>query len=65
MTKPNSVTMPGWNVNIKHEREQSLFWHWVWSEMGKPYNGVVYNLKKRSRHTLSLFGAGRTMCKEK
>ena len=51
MTKPNSRTMPGWNVNIKHEREQSLFWHWVWSEMGKPYNGVVYNLMKRSRHT--------------
>ena len=43
--------MSGWNVNIKHEREQSLFWHWVWSEMGKPYNGVVYDLMKRSRHT--------------
>ena len=41
MTKPNGGTMPGWNVNIKHEREQSLFWLWVWSEMGKPYNGVV------------------------
>ena len=51
MTKPNSVTMSGWSVNIKHEREQSLFWHWVWSGMGKPYNGVVYNLMKRSRHT--------------
>ena len=51
ITKPNGGTMPGWNVNIKHEREQSLFWHWVWSEMGKPYNGVVYDLMKRSWHT--------------
>ena len=51
MTKPNSETMPGCNVNTKHEREQSLFWHWVWSEMGKSYNGVVYDLMKRSRHT--------------
>ena len=40
-----------YKLNIKHEREQSLFWHWVWSEMGKPYNGVVYDLMKRSRHT--------------
>ena len=47
----NSGTMPGWNVNIKHKREQSLFWHWVWSEMVKPYNGVVYNLIKRLRQT--------------
>ena len=56
-TKPNGGTMPGWNVNIKHEREKSLFWQWVWSEMGKPYNGVVYDLMKRSRHT-------GTACKE-
>ena len=46
--------MTGWNVNIKHEREQSLFWHWVWSEMGKPYNSVVYDLMKHSRHTYSV-----------
>ena len=29
MTKPNSGTMPEWKVNIKHEREQSLFLQWV------------------------------------
>ena len=49
MTKPNGGTMPGWNVNIN--REQLLFWHWVWSEMSKPYNGVVYDLMRRSKHT--------------
>ena len=72
MTKPYGGAMPGWNANIKHKREQSLFWHWVWSEMGKPYNSVVYDLMKRLRHTyhysvhiilyISLFG---TTCKEK
>ena len=58
----NSRTMPGWNVNIKHEREQSMFWHWVWSEMGKPYNGVVYIIFNETLKTyISLFG---TVCKE-
>ena len=28
-----------------------LFWYWVWLEMGKPYNGVAYDLMKCSRHT--------------
>ena len=27
-------TVPGWSVEIKHVREQSLFWHWIWSEAG-------------------------------
>ena len=46
MTKLDGGTMPGWN-----EREQSLFWHRVWSEMGRPYNGVINYLMKRSKYT--------------
>ena len=31
-------------------REQSLFSHWIWLEMGKPQQGIVYNIMKRTRH---------------
>ena len=34
LIKPNDMTIPGWSVNVQHEREQSLFLHWIWSECG-------------------------------
>ena len=51
LIKPNDKTIPGWSVNVKHECEQSLFWHWIWSECGKPYSGTIYEIMKRTRHT--------------
>ena len=43
-------TVPGWSVEIKHVREQSLFWHWIWSEAGRPTRGTLYEVMKRARH---------------
>ena len=43
--------IPGWNNLATQEREQSLFWHWIWCEAGRPYNGDIYNIMKRTRHT--------------
>ena len=51
LIKPNDTTIPGWSVNVKHEREQPLFWHWIWSECGKPYSGTIYEIMKRTSHT--------------
>ena len=51
LVKHNARKLLGWNEHVKHEREQSLFRHWVWSEMGKPYNGVIYEIMKRTRHS--------------
>ena len=51
LIKPNDETIPGWSVNVKHEREQLLFWHWIWSECGKPYSGTIYEIMKRTMHT--------------
>ncbi len=42
--------IPGWTDHAKPEREQSLFWHWVWSEAGKPFTGIIYEIMKRTRH---------------
>ena len=43
--------IPGWNDLAKQEREQSLFWHWIWCECSKPYTGHIYNIMKKTRHT--------------
>ena len=43
-------TVPGWSVAIKHVRKQSLFWHWIWSEAGRPTRGTLYEVMKRARH---------------
>ena len=51
LVKSSDKIIPGWNNHAKQEREQSLFWHWIWSESGKPYTGLIYNLMKKTRHT--------------
>ena len=42
--------VPGWDKLVRPERDRSLFWHWMWQESGKPQNGVVYSVMKRTRH---------------
>ena len=27
-----------------------MFWHWIWLDAGKPMNGYVYTIMKRTRH---------------
>ena len=24
--------VPDWNDHVKHDKDQSLFWHWIWTE---------------------------------
>ena len=48
--RPADKAIPGWNEQVKSYRERSLFWHWIWLEAGKPMNGYVYNIMKRTRH---------------
>ena len=40
----------GWKDQVKPEREQSLFWHWMWLEAGKPNSGYIFDIMKRTRH---------------
>ena len=50
LIQDNSKCIPGWSDQAKLEKEQSLFWHWVWLESGKPFTGIVYQIMKRTRH---------------
>ena len=42
--------LPGWKELVKPERDNSLFWHWIWLECGRPNVGAVYECMKRTRH---------------
>ena len=35
---------------VKPEREQSLFEHLMWLEVGKPNAGYIFDIMKRTRH---------------
>jgi hypothetical protein len=41
--------IPKWNEVAKPARETALFWHSIWLICGKPMNGVVCNIRRRTR----------------
>ena len=41
--------LSGWNEQLAPLKEQSLFWHWVWLECGKPLTGPVSDCMKHTR----------------
>ena len=41
--------IPGWNEYVKNARESSLFWHDIWTQCGKPRDGVVADVMRRAR----------------
>ena len=42
--------MPGWNDHVKHDKNQSLFLHWIWTEAGRPNSGYIYQIMRTTRH---------------
>ena len=51
MSRPVGSNIPGWEkLKLKHDRDRSLFWNWMWQEAGKPQHGLVYTILKRTRH---------------
>ena len=41
--------MFGWNDHADHHFRNSLFWHKVWVENGRPANGIYANLRHITR----------------
>ena len=50
LTRSCGRDMTGWTEQFVPERDRSLFWHWMWCELGKPNKGIVYDVMKRARH---------------
>ena len=40
----------GWNDHVKQAREQSLLWHFMWQQSGRPNHGHIYQIMKTTRH---------------
>ena len=51
LTRPcgESGRIPGWSEFVAPLRNQSIFWHNIWSESGKPHNGVVADNMRKAR----------------
>jgi hypothetical protein len=39
----------GWNEMVRPARDKSLFWHRIWSEAGRPRNGLLADIMRRTR----------------
>ena len=42
--RPRKQSIPYWSKEIKPLKTDSIFWHWMWSECGKPTQGVVRDI---------------------
>lgn len=40
----------GWDECARPEREAALLWHWIWKDCGRPRQGTVYEIMKKTRH---------------
>ena len=44
-----SKPIPGWNYFVKEFQQKSIFWNKIWSENDSPNNGILFDLRKKSR----------------
>ena len=42
-------TLPFWNELIEPLKKDSLFWHWLWIECGRPKEGAMANVMRSTR----------------
>ena len=47
--KQKPKTVPGWNEYVKPKLETSLFWHNIWKDCGRPRQGHVAEIMRRTR----------------
>jgi hypothetical protein len=41
--------MPGWNEYVAPLRDKSVLWHDIWVECGRPHDGIVAGIMRRTR----------------
>jgi len=44
-----STILPGWNEHVAPLREKSVLWHDIWVSCGRPRDGLVANIMRRTR----------------
>jgi hypothetical protein len=41
--------LPGWSERVQPLRDKSLFWHRMWADSGRPRDGAVADVMRRTR----------------
>jgi len=51
LTRPSSHNgyIPGWSEVVAPLRDQSLFWHNLWTDCSRPHQGLVADIKRKTR----------------
>ena len=44
-----SKIVPGWNEYVNRYFESALFWHYIWIENGRPGDGILTELRRKTR----------------
>ena len=45
----SNKVVPGWNEHVREHAENAKMWHDVWVQSGKPRQGDIANMKRKSR----------------
>ena len=48
--KKEKKVVKGWNTLVKPVKEEATFWHNLWHDCGRPREGEVYNVMKKTRN---------------
>ena len=41
--------IPGWNEHVKEHSERAKLWHEIWVQMGRPREGYLANIRRKTR----------------
>jgi len=41
--------IPGWSEHVKDYKDKSIFWHKLWKENGSPNNGILFDIRRKTR----------------
>lgn len=46
---PVKKGIPGWNEKVKELRDQAIFWHNIWKDNNSPREGILADIRRRTR----------------
>ena len=47
--QPHTPPIHGWNEHVAERRESAMVWHFMWQQNGSPREGVIADIRKRTR----------------
>jgi hypothetical protein len=41
--------IPDWSDSVQTFKDKALFWHRIWTDMGRPHDGIVARIRRTTR----------------